>query len=240
MGSPSVLQPPKYRQVYEVLLRQIMSGRVPPGGRLPSEADLVQQFSASRITVARALRELQLAGLIERRAGSGSFVCPRGGVTTQSLSFGVLMPDFGEVEIFTALARGLMDPSDATPHGLIWGAIADGSEGQEIEARQLCAQYVARRVDGVFFAPLEHAPTRLAVNRHVAETLADAGIPLVLLESVDRAVSDARTPRPRRARQSPRRRARHVPPARAGMPARDLFRAARRRIVRGRAGRGIP
>ncbi len=182
MGSPSVLQPPKYRQVYEVLLRQIMSGRVPPGGRLPSEADLVQQFSASRITVARALRELQLAGLIERRAGSGSFVCPRGGVTTQSLSFGVLMPDFGEVEIFTALARGLMDPSDATPHGLIWGAIADGSEGQEIEARQLCAQYVARRVDGVFFAPLEHAPTRLAVNRHVAETLADAGIPLVLLD----------------------------------------------------------
>ena len=28
MGSPSVLQPPKYRQVYEVLLRQIMSERI--------------------------------------------------------------------------------------------------------------------------------------------------------------------------------------------------------------------
>jgi GntR family transcriptional regulator, arabinose operon transcriptional repressor len=182
MGTTTVVPPPKYRQVYEALLRQIVSRRVPPGGRLPSEADLVQQFGASRITVARALNELQLAGLIERRAGSGSFVAHKGGTSPQSLSFGVLIPDFGEVEIFSAVVRGLMDPVGGPPHGLLWGAIADGSESQEIEARQLCAQYVARRVDGVFFAPLEHAPARLAVNRHVAETLADAGIPLVLLD----------------------------------------------------------
>jgi GntR family transcriptional regulator, arabinose operon transcriptional repressor len=182
MGTTTVVPPPKYRQVYEALLRQIVSGRVPPGGRLPSEADLVQQFGASRITVARALNELQLAGLIERRAGSGSFVAQKSGASQQSLSFGVLIPDFGEVEIFSAVARGLMDPAGGPPHGLIWGAISDGTESQEIEARQLCAQYVARRVDGVFFAPLEHAPARLAVNRHVAETLADAGIPVVLLD----------------------------------------------------------
>jgi GntR family transcriptional regulator, arabinose operon transcriptional repressor len=182
MSSTPVLPPPKYRQVYEALLRQIVSGSVPPGGRLPSEAELVQQFGASRITVARALRELQLAGLIDRRAGSGSFVSHRTSDATQSLSFGVLIPDFAEVEIFTAVARGLMDRSGGTPHGLIWGAIASAADSQEIEARQLCAQYVARRVDGVFFAPLEHAPTRLAVNRYVADTLAEAGIPLVLLD----------------------------------------------------------
>src|SRR4029453_15969586 len=110
MASTSLLQPPKYRQVHEALLRQMVSGRVRPAGRLPSEADLVQQFGASRITVARALRELQLAGLIERRAGSGSFVCHRGSAPTQPLSFGVLIPDFGEVEIFTASSRGLRGP----------------------------------------------------------------------------------------------------------------------------------
>ena len=182
MGSTAVVPPPKYRQVYEALLREIVSGRVIPGGRLPSEADLVQQFGASRITVARALNELQLAGLIERRAGSGSFVAQKSGATSRALSFGVLIPDFGEVEIFTAVARGLMDPAGGPPHGLVWGAVAETTEGQEIEARQLCAQYVARQVDGVFFAPLEHAPARLAVNRSVAGTLADAGIPLVLLD----------------------------------------------------------
>jgi GntR family transcriptional regulator of arabinose operon len=182
----TVLQPPKYRQVYEALLRQIVAGRVSAGGRLPSEADLVQQFGASRITVARALRELQLAGWIERRAGSGSFVRPRGGTATHPLSFGVLIPDFGEVEIFTDIARGLMEGSGAVPHALVWGSSARSPEGARdlhpADPREVCAQYVARRVDGVLFAPLEHTPTRLEVNRQVADTLAAARIPLVLLD----------------------------------------------------------
>jgi GntR family transcriptional regulator of arabinose operon len=181
----AILQTPKYRQVYDALLRQIVAGRVPAGGRLPSEADLGHQFGASRITVARALRELQLAGVIERRAGSGSFVRPRGGTATHPLSFGVLMPDFGEVEIFTGIGHGLMDASGAAPHALIWGS-STGPAGEAdtyaVDPRELCAQYVARRVDGVFFAPLEHAPTRLEVNREVAAALAAARIPLVLLD----------------------------------------------------------
>jgi GntR family transcriptional regulator len=41
---------------------------------LPSESELVAQFGASRPTVRRALRELQLRGLIRTRQGKGSFV----------------------------------------------------------------------------------------------------------------------------------------------------------------------
>ena len=51
-------------------------GRWKPGDRLPSEAELVRRFGASRITVGRAVRDLQLAGLVERRAGSGTYVGP--------------------------------------------------------------------------------------------------------------------------------------------------------------------
>jgi GntR family histidine utilization transcriptional repressor len=40
---------------------------------MPSEADLVAQFGVSRMTVHRALRELQDAGLIERVQGVGTF-----------------------------------------------------------------------------------------------------------------------------------------------------------------------
>ena len=67
------MQHPKHRQVYEALAHQI-SGGMTAGERLPSEADLVRRFGASRITVGRALRDLQMAGLVERRAGSGTFV----------------------------------------------------------------------------------------------------------------------------------------------------------------------
>ena len=80
--------------------------------------------SGSRSTIQRLAdhRRARLARTAARRPdraarGLGQLVLFRGAASTRSLSFGVLMPDFGEVEIFTALARGLMDPSDATPHG---------------------------------------------------------------------------------------------------------------------------
>jgi DNA-binding GntR family transcriptional regulator len=52
---------PKYQQVYAALRRDIQSGRLGRGDRLPSEAELVRQFGASRITVGRAVRDLRRA-----------------------------------------------------------------------------------------------------------------------------------------------------------------------------------
>ncbi len=58
-------------------LRQgIREGRWRAGDRLPTEAQLVEQFGVSRMTVNRALRELQLEGLLRREQGRGSFVAP--------------------------------------------------------------------------------------------------------------------------------------------------------------------
>ena len=78
---------PKYQKVFDALQREIQSGRVKAGDRLPSEAELERKFGASRITVGRAVRDLQLAGLVERRAGSGSYVKARN--VSEALSFGL-------------------------------------------------------------------------------------------------------------------------------------------------------
>ena len=51
-------------------------GRWPPGALMPSEAELVAQFGVSRMTVNRALRELQAEGLVERVQGVGTFAAP--------------------------------------------------------------------------------------------------------------------------------------------------------------------
>ncbi len=180
---------PKYRQVFEALSQQISGGGLRPGDRLPSEADLVRTFGASRITVGRALRDLQVAGLIERRAGSGSFV--RRPVPTRSLAFGVLMPELGEVEVFDAIGRGLLEAPEARSHVLVWGSRSASASSKSEHAWRLCEQYLERRVDGVFFAPLEGVPGREATNRRIADAFGDAGIPLVL---IDRAIE----PYPRR------------------------------------------
>ena len=62
-------RPPKYQQVLESIEEDILSGRYSPGQKLPSKTALLEQFETSRITVVRALRELQHKGLIRRRAG---------------------------------------------------------------------------------------------------------------------------------------------------------------------------
>jgi DNA-binding GntR family transcriptional regulator len=55
----------------------ILSGAVPPGTRLPTEAELCERYGVSRITVRAALRSLQDAGYISTRQGKGSTVLPR-------------------------------------------------------------------------------------------------------------------------------------------------------------------
>ena len=62
-----------YSRVKQHLKEALAQGRFPPGALMPSEAELVAQFGVSRMTVNRALRELQTEGLIERVQGVGTF-----------------------------------------------------------------------------------------------------------------------------------------------------------------------
>jgi DNA-binding LacI/PurR family transcriptional regulator len=171
----------KHQQVYSALRRDIQSGRLRKGDRLPSEAELVRLFGASRITVGRAVRDLQTAGLVERRAGSGTFVkapaAARGG-----LSFGLLIPDLGETEIFEPICQGMMASPLAEEHALVWGSLKGASSSREEDAWQLCRQYIDRRVSGVFFAPLESTPAKDSINEQIARALDAARIPVVLLD----------------------------------------------------------
>jgi len=171
---------PRYRQVYGALERGIRSGRWKRGDRLPSEAQLVRDFGASRITVGRAVRDLQLAGLVERHAGSGTFVRAERGAA--ALSFGLLIPDLGETEIFEPICQGMMASPLAREHALVWGSVPDADASKEENAWRLCRQYIDRKLSGVFFAPLELTPAKDEVNRRIVQALDDASIPVVLLD----------------------------------------------------------
>lgn len=62
-----------YHRVKRFLKAELAQGRWRPGALMPSEAELVAQFGVSRMTVNRALRELQTEGLIDRVQGVGTF-----------------------------------------------------------------------------------------------------------------------------------------------------------------------
>lgn len=176
----------KHHHVYATLLQEIESGRWKEGERLPSEAQLVERFGHSRITIGRALRDLQNAGLISRRAGSGSFVS-RESLTSKHFSFGLLIPDLGETDIFDPICRGMMASPLASDHALLWGSASSAADPGDAASRgqrawQLCRQYIDRRVDGVFFAPVEMTPVAGDVNHRIVAALDAAHIPVVLLD----------------------------------------------------------
>jgi GntR family transcriptional regulator len=64
---------PLYHRVYREIAREIESGALQPGDRLPSERWLCDELGVSRATVRRAIEELVGDGLVEGR-GRGSFV----------------------------------------------------------------------------------------------------------------------------------------------------------------------
>ena len=65
---------PIYHQIADDLRARVQDGRYLPGSRLPSEAELVEEFGVTRITVRRGLAVLQHEGLTETVRGKGVFV----------------------------------------------------------------------------------------------------------------------------------------------------------------------
>ena len=114
----AAIELPKYQEIFEALKSDILSGRYQPGQKLPSEAALVIKSGASRITVTRAIRELQNAGLVDRVAGSGTYVRDLE-KDRKPRVFGLLIPDLGETEIFEPLCRGIVNAPEASEHALL-------------------------------------------------------------------------------------------------------------------------
>ncbi|QMV18617.1 GntR family transcriptional regulator [Granulicella sp. 5B5] len=181
-GSPSQdsSSAPLHRLIYEQLLEEIQTGVYKPGERLPSEALLCERFGASRITVAKAFQNLQRDNLVRRRPGSGTYV--EKPAEQSSLKFGLLIPDLGSTDIFEPICQGIMRSPAARSHSLTWGH-QNLDETDKLKATErLCQQYIAQKVDGVFFAPTEYAAMRDEANYRMAAMLQRAGIAVVLLD----------------------------------------------------------
>ncbi|WP_043364180.1 phosphonate metabolism transcriptional regulator PhnF [Belnapia sp. F-4-1] len=63
-----------WRQIAGTMEREIASGSLAPGARLPTEAELSARFGVNRHTVRRAMEELEGRGLVRIEQGRGSFV----------------------------------------------------------------------------------------------------------------------------------------------------------------------
>lgn len=103
---------PLYGQVKAAIKRQIASGRLRPGQRLPTLRQLSKDLGIAYATVARGMRDLVEEGVLEAKAGRGTRVAPRR--TSRLGTIGVLGSDtyrkvVHESRYFTRLLHLLQD-----------------------------------------------------------------------------------------------------------------------------------
>lgn len=65
---------PLYEQIKDYILTNIHSGEYKPNTRIPSERSLSKKFGVSRLTVSKAIKELEQAGWLSVQIGKGTFI----------------------------------------------------------------------------------------------------------------------------------------------------------------------
>lgn len=177
----------KHALVSRQLLEDIAAGKYHLNKRLPSEAQLVERFGVSRPTITRAMRDLEAADVVERRAGSGTYLKSSSGAFGKNAvkQLGLIVPDFGRIEIFEVICGELAGLARTNDFHLVWGNRKGAVPESGVTAAEmlaLCDEFIERNCAGVFFAPMEHLPDCEEANRMVAEKLRHAGIPMVLID----------------------------------------------------------
>ncbi|MEH7118337.1 GntR family transcriptional regulator [Neobacillus vireti] len=65
---------PLYVQLKEMIKKDIDTGKYAKDNKLPTEKEMVDMYNISRITIRRALTELEREGLVQKQHGIGTFV----------------------------------------------------------------------------------------------------------------------------------------------------------------------
>ncbi|MBI5302646.1 MAG: GntR family transcriptional regulator [Chloroflexi bacterium] len=127
---------PLYQQLASALRHQIETGKLKPGAMLPPESILTRQFQVSRITARQALDLLVAEGLIIRKQGKGTFVCPP--KIQQDLSslrgFAELMATRGAEQKMQVLAFEMVLPDQRVAESL---RVTSGEQVLRIKRRHL-------------------------------------------------------------------------------------------------------
>lgn len=67
---------PKYKQIKEDIVDDILSGVYRPGDMIPRQSDYARKYNVSRLTVRRAIDDLVLKGVLVTEKSKGTFVQP--------------------------------------------------------------------------------------------------------------------------------------------------------------------
>ncbi|MDD2971577.1 MAG: GntR family transcriptional regulator [Lachnospiraceae bacterium] len=138
----------KYYIVMESLRKDMNSGKIKPGDKIPSENELSASFSVSRHTVRKALSILENEGLLEATHGLGTFCTERHRNSKSSKNIAVVTTYISDY-IFPRLIQGMDNVLTENGYSII---LKNTGNSQKNEAKAL-EDILTKNVDGIIIEP---------------------------------------------------------------------------------------
>jgi DNA-binding LacI/PurR family transcriptional regulator len=152
--SPSRRPLVKQEAILDSLRQQIVSGKLGPGGRMPTRDELGRHFGVTRVTLQRAMDQLTRDGFIYSRGKLGTFVSENPPhLSSYALVFYSTPEDPGWPRFWTALANEAMALARVGPIKFSTYYGVTGSTDNE-DYQRLLHDIHAHRLAGLIFSAL--------------------------------------------------------------------------------------
>lgn len=126
-------------QVVRQIIELIESGKLKPGDQLPGERDLTQQLSISRSAIREAIRLLEAQGLLDVRAGLGTFVSKNTGIAGLPVRWSLWLAEHQGQVLALLQVRSVLEPLAA-------GLAAKNATAAEIDAIREAIDQIDRSI----------------------------------------------------------------------------------------------
>lgn len=174
----------KYSQISHNIRMKIQNGQYLPGDQLPTEAELTQQFDASRQTIRHALSVLEAEKLLCRKQGTGTFVCEPPVLEKRERTNSIgLICTYPNEYLFPSLISGIAEV--VAEAGMTFRFSA--TQNRFDQERRVLLEYLQNSVDGLI---IEGSKTALQnLNLDLYNELKLQGTPMVFINGYYPALS---------------------------------------------------
>lgn len=167
---------PLYCQLEEEILRQIETGEIKPGDKLPSESEMIQQYNIGRPTIRMALSQLVNKGYLEKKHGKGTF-CKTAKLDGEELNINVIL-DMGDTYFIPYYMRSISKVLTACKCNFI---VSDSKNSSE-EICRLLKSILSKGTSGVILQPSHNNENVTQELEECFQMYRNAGVPCLMID----------------------------------------------------------
>ncbi|MCM3513293.1 MULTISPECIES: GntR family transcriptional regulator [Carnobacterium] len=170
---------PKYLVIKNQLKELILSGKYPTGSKIPSEANLREQFGVSRHTIRQSIAELVNEGFLKKEQGSGTYVNDQYQQRVKDKNMktiGVITTYLSDY-IFPSIIRGMEETLSDNGYSLLLSSTQNDVQNEKRSLEMM----LEKQIDGLIIEPTKSALLNPNLNYYLK--IQEAGIPFVSINA---------------------------------------------------------